>query len=149
MSEFKCGQHTYSAGKLDARAQFHIVRRLAPFLKGLAPVIAKVGAGQVDIKNLDPKDGLEALPEIANIIAGMDDASADYVIFGLLAVVKRKEVNGLGWAPVANGMSLMYMDITMPQMLTLAARALSANLGDFFGVLNSALSQAGQKQSDQ
>lgn len=149
MSEFTCGQHTYSAGQLDARAQFHIVRRLAPVLKGLAPIIAKVAKGEVDPKNINPQEGLDAIPEIANVLASMDDITADYVIFGLLTIVKRKQENGLGWAPITSGTNLMFMDITMPQMLTLAGRALAANLGDFFGVLNSALSQQSQKPSGQ
>lgn len=149
MNEFPCGGNTYTAGKLDARTQFHIVRRLAPFLKGLVPIIGKMKSGETASDAVNPEEGIKALPEIGEVLAKMDDETADYVIFGLLNIVRRKQDNGMGWAPVSSGNNLMFSDITMPQMLTLAGRALAANMGDFFAVLNSALSQHGQKQSDQ
>lgn len=149
MSEFPCGNHVYTASKLDARTQFHIVRRLAPFLKGLVPIIGKIKSEGVESGSIDPSEGIKMLPEIGDVLAKMDDETADYVVFGLLAVVRRKQDNGMGWAPVSTGHSLMFADISMPQMLTLAGRALAANMGDFFAVLNSALSQHGQKQSGQ
>lgn len=147
--EFSCGQHTYSAGKLDARAQFHVVRRLTPFLKGVIPILAKLqGSGNLKQTLSDMKDpskaaesAAEVLPQLADIIAGMDDETADYVIFTLLSVVKRKQENGLGWAPVTAGNSMMFVDIGMAEMLTLAGRSLVANLGSFFDVLNSAFNR--------
>lgn len=152
MSQFPCGAYNYRAGVIDARAQFHIVRRMAPFLGGLAPVLGKVQAIKAvggSAKDMKQEDMLEILPKIADALANMDDETADYVIFGLLAVVTREQGQGLGWAPVAGSKSMMFSDITMPQMITLAGRALMANLGDFFAVLNSVSSQLGQKASGQ
>ena len=130
----------YRAGKMDARAQFHIIRRLAPFLKALAPLAGKMS---------DQSQALEEIPELGKVLAELDDATADYVLFGLLAVVTRKEDKGLGWAPICRGNSLMYAEITMPDMLAIAGRALMANMGDFFQSLRSASSQLGQNQSAQ
>lgn len=133
--EFDLDGHSYRVGKIDARAQFHIVRRLAPVIGELAP--APQGG----------KGGIEALPAIAGAVANLTDADADYCIFGLLRVVSRKQPNGLGWGPVATGELLMYDDITMPQMMKLAWEALSFNMSGFFAAMPSALKEAIQKAS--
>jgi hypothetical protein len=148
MSQFSCGKYSYRAGAIDARSQFHIVRRMTPFLNGLVPLLS--GLKTIDeVKGIDQGAALKAMPAFTEILAEMDDDTADYVIFGLLSTVTRDQGKGLGWAPVSNGKSLMFNDISMPEMLTLAGRSLAANLGDFFGVLNSALNLVGQKQNDQ
>ena len=131
--ELELDGHTYRVGKLDARAQFHIVRRLAPVLGGLAPAL------QGD------KGGLDALPPIATAVAKLSDADADYCIFGLLKVVSRKQPNGLGWGPVSTENLLMYDDIGMTQMLKLAWEALTFNMSGFFAALPSGLKEAAQK----
>lgn len=152
MNTFTCGSHTYRAANIDARKQFHIVRRLAPLLGGLGPALGKMESLKKEgfkAADISASDMESVLPAITGALSGMDDDTADYVIFGLLAAIHRQEPQGLGWAPVAPSGSLMYQDITMPQMLTLAGRALVANLGDFFVVLNSLSSQLGQKPKGQ
>lgn len=131
--ELELDGHTYRVGKLDARAQFHIVRRLAPVLGELAPALQ------------GGKGGLDALPPIATAVAKLSDADADYCIFGLLKVVNRKQPNGLGWGPVATENLLMYDDIGMTQMLKLAWEALTFNMSGFFAALPSDLKEAAQK----
>ena len=91
--EFELEGRTYRANKIDARTQFHIVRRLAPVLGEIAPA-------------LQGKGGLDALPPLANAVAKLTDSDADYVIFGLLKAVVRKQDQGLGWGPVATGVSI-------------------------------------------
>lgn len=131
--ELELDGHTYRVGKLDARAQFHIVRRLAPVLGELAPALQ------------GGKGGLDALPPIATAVAKLSDVDADYCIFGLLKVVSRKQPNGLGWGPVSTENLLMYDDIGMTQMLKLAWEALTFNMSGFFAVLPSDLKEAAQK----
>ena len=131
--ELELDGHTYRVGKLDARAQFHIVRRLAPVLGELAPALQ------------GGKGGLDVLPPIATAVAKLSDADADYCIFGLLKVVSRKQPNGLGWGPVSTENLLMYDDIGMTQMLKLAWEALTFNMSGFFAVLPSDLKEAAQK----
>lgn len=131
--ELELDGHTYRVGKLDARAQFHIVRRLAPVLGELAPALQ------------GGKGGLDALPPIATAVAKLSDADADYCIFGLLKVVSRKQPNGLGWGPVSTENLLMYDDIGMTQMLKLAWEALTFNISGFFTALPSDLKEAAQK----
>lgn len=134
--EFELEGRTYRANKIDARAQFHIVRRLAPVLGEIAPA-------------LQGKGGLDALPPLANAVAKLTDSDADYVIFGLLKAVVRKQDQGLGWGPVATGEQLMYDDITMPLMLKLAWQSFSFNMSGFFAALPSDLKEAAQKQKGQ
>ncbi len=136
--ELELDGQNYRIGKLDARAQFHIMRRLAPVIGELAPALQGGKGG---------KGGIEALPAIAGAIAKLTDADADYCIFGLLKVVSRKQPNGLGWGPVATGELLMYDDIDMPQMLKLAWEALAFNMAGFFAAMPSALKEAVQKVS--
>lgn len=129
--------NSYRIGKIDARAQFHIVRRLAPIMGELAPALQ------------GGKGGIDALPPIATAISKLSDSDADYCIFGLLKVVSRKQKNGLGWGPVSTDTLLMYDDIGMSQMLKLAWEALSFNMSGFFAALPSGLKEAAQKANDQ
>ena len=135
--EFELNGQTYAVGKIDARAQFHIIRRLAPVLGEIAPAAA---SGNMT--------GLDALPPLAAAIAGLSDADADYCLFGLLAVVRRKQPQGMGWGPVATGNTLMYEDIGMVEMLQLAWKALEFNMSGFFAALPSDLKEAARKASD-
>ena len=134
--EFELEGRTYRANKIDARTQFHIVRRLAPVLGEIAPA-------------LQGKGGLEALPPLASAVAKLTDSDADYAIFGLLKAVVRKQDQGLGWGPVATGEQLMYDDITMPLMLKLAWQSFSFTMSGFFAALPSDLKEAAQKQKGQ
>lgn len=135
--EFEIEGRTYKVNKIDARSQFHIVRRLAPVLGQVAPAVQ------------GGKGGTDALPALANAIASLSDADADYVLFGLLKALSRKQDQGLGWGPVVTGTSIMYDDITMPTMLKLAWEALSFNMSGFFAALPSDLKEAAQKVSAQ
>lgn len=120
--------HSYKCGTIDARKQFHIVRRLAPVMGSVAK-------------------GGEALDSIASAIGKLSDEDADYVIFGLLACVTRKQENGLGWAKVSNGNAMMFSDISMADMIQLAYRAFEANMQDFFAVIRSTLKEQQQPQN--
>ena len=60
--------HDYRIATLDARKQFHIVRRMLPVISGIAA-------------------GGEALDKIAECVGKLSDEDADYVLFGLLSAV--------------------------------------------------------------
>lgn len=124
---------TYRIGTMNAREQFHIVRRMLPLVGELLPVI-KAGQGS-DLKAL----GLEVLPPLAAALAKLTDADADYCLFGLLKAVQRQQPNGMGWGPVCTGALLMYADISLPAMLQLAGHAFTANMAGFFDALPSDL----------
>ena len=135
--EFQLGDHKYTVGKLDARTQFQIVRRLAPVLSELVPALKTKGNAQ----------DFEALVPLAGAIAKLSDEDADYCLFGLLKVVYRDQGNGLGTGPVCTGTSLMYQDIDMQKMLQLAWKSMSFNMSGFFVGLPSASKEDSQKAS--
>lgn len=135
--EFEQNGKTYKVGKLDARAQFHIVRRLAPVFGELIPALQ------------DGKEGFDAIPAMAKAVAGLSDADTDYCLFGLIGTMSRKQEQGLGWGPVATGNALMYADIDMVGMLQLAWQSLQYNMSGFFAALPSDLQEAVQKVKDQ
>ncbi len=120
--------HSYKCGTIDARKQFHIVRRLAPVMGNVAK-------------------GGEAIEAISAAVSQLSDDDADYVIFGLLACVTRKQDSGLGWAKVSNGNALMFSDIGMADMLRLAFSAFEENMQDFFAVIRSNLKEQQLPQS--
>lgn len=131
--EFELQGNSYRVAKIAAREQFHIMRRLAPVFGSVAPV-AQNG-------------GVEAIQPLAEAIGALSDENADYVLFGLLKAVQRKEAHGLGYSPICSGNTLMYDDISMPVMLQLAWKALQHNGADFFAALPSGLKEAAQKAS--
>lgn len=160
MNEFSLNGKTYRTGVLDARSQFHIARRLAPFLSALAPVMADVasaaGSGGNVKDSIDkakmsmkPEDLTKIVPAFGDALASMDDATADYIVFGLLAGVTIQEANGLGWAPITKDQTIMYGHIDMMTMIMIAAKVMMVNFSGFFGVLDSLLNPAGQKASGQ
>ncbi|MGE4191787.1 MAG: phage tail assembly chaperone [Pseudodesulfovibrio sp.] len=113
---------SYRVGRMDARRQFHVVRRLTPLLSGLTDLAA--------LKS----DPLAALGPIAETIAAMKDQDADYIIDACLAVTERQQAAG-GWAKVMQHGSLMFEDLDMADMLRLAGACLQENLGGFFDAL--------------
>jgi hypothetical protein len=119
VTEITDGGHKYRVGRLDARKQFHIVRRLAPVLGELQAVAS--------VKK--PED---AFAPLAVAVSRLSDEDSDYCIFGLLAVVSREQEQGLGWGPVSTGTTLMYDDVDLGAMLRLAWFAFSENLSGFF-----------------
>ena len=133
--EIEIDGHTYKIGTIKAEDQYRIARRLAPVIGKIAPV-AHLG-------------GAAVLPIMAEFIGEMSDENADYVLFGALKHVSRKQEKGLGWGQVSTGNTLMYADINMLTMLKLAWEALSFNMSGFFSALPSVLKDELQPQPDQ
>jgi len=118
--EFEISGQTYRSGKLNARKQFHVARRLAPVLGGLAD--ASAAGAESFSKFLQP---------IADAISHMSDADCDYVLDNCLAVVSRQQ--GTAWAPImASSKAIMFDDIDVGVMLKIAAKVIQGNLGNFF-----------------
>ena len=113
---------TYRSGRMDARRQFHVLRRLAPLLSGLTDLAALKA------------DPLAAIGPLAETVAAMKDADMDYVLDACLEVTERKQTAG-GWAKVMVGGSLMFEDLDMADMLRLAGAALQENMAGFFDAL--------------
>lgn len=117
--EFEINGQQYRSGKLNARQQFHVARRLAPVLGGLAA--ASQGAST---------DFAHFLQPIADAIAGMSDADCDYILDTCLGVVQRQQ--GSAWALILVNKAQMFDDIDLGVMLQIASKVITENLGGFF-----------------
>jgi len=131
MLSFEVSGKNYSADKLDAMKQFHIVRRMAPIVAGLLPT----GVALKDMNTFLQKEVSSVLPGLAEALSKLKDEDAEFVLYGLLSVVKQEQPNGLGWAPVVKGSSLMFQNITMPDLIKIAFKAGQYNFQDFLTAL--------------
>lgn len=137
--EFEVKENNYRVNRLSAKKQFNIVRRVVPFFGELAPMVS----GAEDNKN---DLGMKALKPLSDALASMSDEASDYVLFGLLECVQRKEKQGLGWSKVCVDGNLMYQDIDMTTMILLAFNSAKVNYQDFFSGITSKLTAANQKK---
>jgi len=114
--DFTINGSDYRSGKLDAKKQFHLARRLGPVLAKLPGV---------------PES--EIFAAVAEEIADMSDEQCDYILDTCMAVVKRQQ--GDAWAPIFNARAgvMQFDDIDMPAMLTIARYVIEENLASFFG----------------
>ncbi|MDR1020508.1 MAG: hypothetical protein LBL73_07105 [Synergistaceae bacterium] len=130
---FRVKEQEYSAGKLDARRQFHIVRRLAPFLGGI-----------LEAGNLEKLSDEKAIAGLLGAAGTIPDEQLDYVIDNCLSVVTRKD--GAIWAAITAAAPggkrvLQYKDIDWVAMLTIVYYVIKRNLSGFFDALPSDLSE--------
>lgn len=132
--EIELGGHRYSIGRLSARQQFHVSRRIAPVIPPLIPVFLqlarhhKEGAGELD--------GLgEVLQPFAAAIAAMNDADADYVMDNCLLAVQRWQDTGWARVMAPEQKTLMFQDMDMSVILPLVVQTVVANLGPFINGL--------------
>jgi hypothetical protein len=141
MPEVAIHDQVYLVGKMNARKQFHVVRRLTPMIKHLTPLFSR--ANQTLIENEDgtmvPVVGgisiFEGLSAVSDTIAEISDSDADYVIDTCLDSVKFRS-NG-GWAPLKAPGSPSGAGIMLPAaddlstQLRLVWEVLVYNLGNF------------------
>ena len=131
------------AGRLNAKKQFHIVRRLAPIFAAGAPAIRHwIETARPTINSdgtpstespLDLDSMFDAFGPLAIAIGELTDEASDYVIGMCLSVCQRQGVGGV-WANVAtqNG-TIMFDDLDMVGMLRLVMVVLQENLAGFLG----------------
>ncbi len=139
MTEIEIDGQTYRFGKLDARRQWHVVRRVAPALAG---VVSLVGAAQDD-------DGaiLSKIEPFLAALGRMTDEDTDYVLDACLSVVHRKVDGDRGWASVGLSTALMFDDIGLATMMKIAFESGRENLGGFFAELRSMFPGAGIQEA--
>lgn len=115
--EIQLNGHTYKIEKINAIESFHIGRRLM----GLLAPLTKANGNHEEA--------------FVKSIGSLSDEDTNYILFGLLKSVYRKEPKGLGLHPVMVDGSLMYNDIDMKTMLQLAGESYKLNLADFSDAL--------------
>lgn len=110
MSEVTIKGQVYLCGRLNARQQLHVVKRLAPVLQGLLPLWAMIQ--QSEAGDVSPNElGMHAAVVISQTIGQMSDDASDYVLDMCLSAVKFRSPAGT-WAPlrVGNGSGQVMLD---------------------------------------
>lgn len=138
----KIKEASYSIGRLSAKKQFAVARRLSPFIGDIVPNIKKLISGLDDVDEGAPisKESLldraaVLVPQIVHTLATMKDEDCDFIFDACLAVVKVQRPEG--WFPLTtpDGGTMMYHDlIELPEMLQLTAEVVKANLMGFFPI---------------
>jgi hypothetical protein len=106
--------HEYSIGKINARVQWHIVRRILAGMK---------------------KSGLEN-PSPLDAFANISDADMDYITDACVLCCQRKTEVG-GWADVAvrlprdGGVQYMFQDMGMDTLTGLTTSVIEHNIASF------------------
>lgn len=147
MAEVEILGNTYLIGKLSARQQFHIAKRLAKTVKSLgelAPIFEKIASRPVTITEgdtgalvptIDNTDILAAVGTLADAITSMSDEDTDFILDQCLRVVSRREgLNGtVRYQPIVNPSGgVQYQDVEdLGLQLRLCVEVLRANLGNF------------------
>lgn len=132
--------HTYRIGKMPARTQFHVLRRLGPILTSLERLPAILAAAKTS--EMEERDKIavfgSALGPLASALSSMPDADLDYVINCCLGACHRLQPDGKA-APVLamDGVGIMFADIDMPAMLGLTMATIEENFVNFFDMLPS------------
>ena len=138
MQEFKSGKLTFRAGRLDARKQFHIARRLASLLGELGSLADLQGA----LAQKDEASLLAVAGAVGRALASLRDDDADYILDACMDVVEVRQDGGAGWARLrANGVTMYELDL--PQLMTVAARVIQSNMAGFMAALPEIGSLAG------
>lgn len=122
----------YLIGKLDARTQFHVFRRLGPLLAVVGVPVMQMMAAHKSLKEAEAQGGQLAalLAPVMDALSKMSDTDVDYVLDRCLAVCARLE--GERPAPVMRQGVLVYQDLDMVAMVRLAIEVVKENLGNFF-----------------
>ncbi len=135
IAEFEINGKKYRARPLNARAQFHIVRRLAPVLSSLKDMFAVATLAPEARENDDQASALfEASGPFLEAINKMSDEDTDYIIDRCLEVTMRVGPDGSAqamWNAAAR--RPMFDDLTMIEMLSIVWNVLqgSASLMGF------------------
>lgn len=131
----------YRIGKLPARTQFHVARRLMPLLTSLENLPALMAL--VKDKEMAPRDAAaifeSALTPLAKVLAKMPDEDLDYIINSCFGVCARLTADGKPQPLLAmDGVQFMFADIQLPQMIEICLATVEENMGNFFDLIPAA-----------
>ena len=118
--EVQVGDHKYLIGKLNAREQYDVFRRLGPSASIFEQELDQVHAPGVRFAGGVYGDMLGRMPQ----------SDSDWILNTCLNVVKR--ITGATPAPIFVSGRLAYEDIDMGEMLELVDLVIEDNLRPFF-----------------
>lgn len=135
MADLEIGDKTFVIGRLSARQQFHVARRLAPLFA------AMIGnGGKSDLAGITGSQDID-LSKVASSIATLSDADCDYVLDTCLSVVKYRDTGAVCNVALPGG-QLRYNWIDMQMMLRLSGAVVQDNLAGFMPTAPSGSSDA-------
>jgi hypothetical protein len=144
MNEFPVKGNQYKPMKMPAKIQFHVTRRLTPFIVGMIgklPKEAIAAAMTEDKKNIDLNaivsqvNPMDMLTPVLESLAVMPDKEVDYVLDTCMEYCQRSLGADRGWATVKQpGSPCQYSDIDMIAMLQIVWFVIQGNIGNFFPV---------------
>lgn len=125
-TEVTIGDRTYIAGKLGAKDQFHVFRRVMPLL---TPIL---GMLQAEMRG-ESVNRLIMTMIMSEDLAKMPDDTLDYVIHKCLEVVE-VQTEGKPLKLIVNGRS-MFGDMDLPTMIGIVWAVLMENFRPFLSGL--------------
>lgn len=146
-AEFRVGGLTCRMGKMNARTQFHIARRLSPLigsvLSGLQGLEFGSRGAEDPRASLTQETGLQVVSAIADALGALDDAACNYILDECQEVIEVRQEGG-GWTRLRRNKTLMYPDaVDLMGLMTIAGRVIAANLAGFMSALRGAGPGAG------
>src|ERR1700756_1664736 len=93
MSEVEINGVKYTVARLNAFNQWHISRKLMPFLPALMPVV-RIWTAVARGESVSPEDEDKALIPIANTLAAMSYADSNFIMNICLDAVRRRDDQG-------------------------------------------------------
>ena len=138
----------YPIGRLTAKQQFNVLRRLGPVFAAAKPA-AKLWVEQAakatdtgekpafdTAKMVD--DIFDSVGPLATALGTLTDETTDYVLGTCLSVVMVNR-SGASWAPMANKSGqLMFEDLELMTMLRLVLLVIQDNMSSFFPAVRGA-----------
>lgn len=126
--------HGYEIGKLNAKKQFHVARKLAPLLAHVPALMQLAATLENQGKDALKDDAaLAAVAPLGETLAALPEADCDYIINSCLGVARRQAQGGTGYcAMLTTGGEMMFADMPMTEMLGIVLHVLKVSLGDFF-----------------
>lgn len=137
--EFEVDGKTFRTGKLNARDQFHVSRRLGPVI---GPVLKMAMSGRNPLTDgINPQD----LMDFVDAFALMDDEQVDYILDHCLAVVAIKQ--GEGWPAImsSDGKNLMFEDLEFYEQSVIVGNVIWFNFEKLFQKAQATLNGAGAR----
>lgn len=129
--EFNLGEKQFRTSKLDALAQFHVSRKLAPIIPTLIPVFVKIAKDGAELSDI--ASYAEILAPFADGLAAMSNEDSEYVITTCMSVAKRKAAGSDNWAPIwsNSARACMFDDMDLGDIIQIVLKVVQDSLGNF------------------
>jgi hypothetical protein len=140
-TEFELDGNAYRMGRLTAKQQFHVSRRIAPLLPPLLPVFLQIARDAGGDKLTLAAAVAPLLQPLASALSDLKDEDAERVMDTCLSVVQRR-ADGGNYTAVWNqaaGMAMFADMEDLAKLLPLVVRVIVDSLGPFISGFLTAL----------